>query len=125
LRCPLLHISRYKKSALEKPASDKIIYSRIRSAAVTDSCSGASIDIDMKLQIETKNRPQHASRLNRIVFGVALLWLVTSVLLLVLSATGPARPGHEPKNNRTRKDAHQQLYAQVEHQATARTSFRY
>ena len=83
---------------------------------------GASIYIDMKSQIEKKNTPQHASRLNRIVLGVAFLWLVTSVLILVLSATGSARPGHEPKNDHTRKDLHHQLYAHLGYQPTARAS---
>jgi hypothetical protein len=94
-------------------------------AAVTAVNIRASIQLDMKLQRETKNKPQHASRLNRIVFGVALLWLVTSVLLLVLSATGSARPGHkyEPNNDRTRKDVHHRLFARVEHQAALRTTF--
>jgi hypothetical protein len=78
----------------------------------------------MRLQIEMKNKPQHVSRLNRLVLGVALLWLVTSVLLLMLSATGSGRPDRAP-NDRTRKDAHHQLYARVEHQATARASFIY
>jgi preprotein translocase subunit SecG len=79
----------------------------------------------MRLKIETRSKPQHASRLNRIVFGVALLWLVTSVLLLVLSGTGSAQSDHkyEHKNDRTRKNAHHQLFAQVEHQAAARASF--
>jgi hypothetical protein len=79
----------------------------------------------MRLQIETKNKLQHVSRLNRLVFGVALLWLVASVLLLVLSAT--ARPVHkyEHKNDRTHSNAHQQLFARVEHQAAARASFIY
>lgn len=59
--------------------------------------------------------PQHASRLNRLVFGVAFLWLVTSVLLLVLSATGSARPDHKykPNNDRTHKDVHHQLFARL------------
>jgi hypothetical protein len=77
----------------------------------------------MRLQIEMKNKPQRVSRLNRLVLGVALLWLVTSVLLLMLSATGSGRPDRAPKNDRTRKDAHHQLYARAEHQATARASF--
>jgi len=71
----------------------------------------------MRLQTETENKPQHASRLNRLVFGVALLWLVTSLLLLVLYRPGSA---HE----HPRKDSHQQ-FARLVHQATARASFIY
>lgn len=70
-----------------------------------------------------KNKPQRASRLNRLVLGVALLWLVTSVLLLMLSAGSHHDNNYEHKIDRTRKDAHQQLYARVEHRATARASF--
>lgn len=71
--------------------------------------------------------PQPASRLNRLVFGVALLWLVTSVLLLMLFATGSAQRDHkyEHKNNHTRSKEQQQLFALVEHQAAARASFIY
>ena len=79
----------------------------------------------MRLQIEMKNRP-HISRLNRLVFGVAILWLVTSVLLLMLSAGSHGSHydnNYEHKLDRTRKNAHQQLYARAEHQATARASF--
>jgi hypothetical protein len=72
----------------------------------------------MRLQMETKSRPQHASRLNRLVFGVALLWLATSLLLLVLYGTGSARGGHP------RKDSHQQFAYRVR-QAAARASFIY
>jgi hypothetical protein len=81
----------------------------------------------MRIQTERKDKLQHVSRLNRLVFGVALLWLVASVLLLVLSATGSARPDHkyEHKNDRTHSNAHQQLLARVEHQAAARASFIY
>lgn len=80
----------------------------------------------MRLQIETKSKPQHTSRLNRLVFGVALLWLITSVLLLVL-ATGSAQSGHkyDHKIDRTRRNTHQQLFALAEHQAAARASFIY
>ena len=79
----------------------------------------------MRLQIETKNKPQHASRLNRLVLGVALLWLATSVLLLVLSGTGSAQSDHkyEHKNDHTRKDVQHQLFARIEHQAVARAAF--
>jgi hypothetical protein len=74
--------------------------------------------------IERKEKLQHVSRLNRLVFGVALLWLVTSVLLLVISGIGAARSGHnQPNNDRTRKDIHQHLFARLENQATVRASF--
>jgi hypothetical protein len=93
-------------------------------AAVTDSRLRASIQIDMRLQIERKDKLQHASRLNRLVFGVALLWLVASVLLLVISGIGSARSDHnDRKNDRTRKTAHQQLFARAENQPTTRASF--
>ncbi|HEX4605273.1 MAG TPA: hypothetical protein VH724_14830 [Candidatus Angelobacter sp.] len=46
----------------------------------------------MKLQIEKNNRPQVLSRLNRIVFGVVILWLATTVLLLVLYRSSPSHP---------------------------------
>ncbi|HEY4676788.1 MAG TPA: hypothetical protein VIJ01_06490 [Candidatus Angelobacter sp.] len=66
----------------------------------------------MKLQIEMKNKLRHASRLNQLVFGVALLWLVTSVLLLVLSAAGSSqRQKYEHENDRTHRIAHHQLFA--------------
>jgi hypothetical protein len=77
----------------------------------------------MKLQT-ARNRPQHASRLNRVVLGVAFLWLVTSVLILMLSAGSHHGNKFEHQIDHTRKNAHQQLYAQLEHQATARASFR-
>lgn len=70
-----------------------------------------------------KNKPQRVSRLNRLVLGVALLWLVTSVLLLMLSAGSHHDNNYQHKIDRTRKDAHHQLYARAEHQATARASF--
>ena len=81
----------------------------------------------MRLQINTRNQPQPVSRLNRLVFGVALLWLVTSVLLLLLSATGSPQPDpkYDHKNDRTRGNATHQLFAQVEYQAAARASFIY
>jgi hypothetical protein len=68
--------------------------------------------------METTNRPQDKSRLNRLVFGVALLWLATSLLLLMLYGTGSARGGHP------RKDSHQQFAYRVR-QAAARASFIY
>ena len=44
----------------------------------------------MKLQKETKKEPPKSARLNRLVFGVALLWLATSVLLLLMYHSSPA-----------------------------------
>jgi hypothetical protein len=75
----------------------------------------------MKLQIEMKNKPGHTSRLNGLLWGVALLWLVTSVLLLVLSAAASSQPHqkYEHKNDRTHSNAHHQLFARVEHQPAA------
>jgi hypothetical protein len=74
-------------------------------------------------KIEKREKLRHVSRLNRLVFGVALLWLVTSVLLLVISGVGSARSDHNDRNNdRTRKDAHQQLFARAENQAPIRAS---
>jgi hypothetical protein len=100
------------------------LISLLHPAAVTNSCSRASIQTDMRLQKEKQLRLQHAARLNRLVFGVALLWLVTSVLLLVISGLGSARSDHnDHQNDRTRKDAHQHLFARIEHQATPRASF--
>jgi hypothetical protein len=73
-------------------------------------------------KIERKEKLRHISRLNRLVFGVALLWLVTSVLLLVISGIGSARSNHnQPNNDRTRKDVHHHLYARIDNQATAHT----
>jgi hypothetical protein len=78
----------------------------------------------MKLQREKRIRLRHAARLNKLVFGVALLWLVTSVLLLVISGIGSTRSDHNDRqHDRTRKDVHHQLFARAEHQATARVSF--
>jgi hypothetical protein len=78
----------------------------------------------MRLQRENQIRLQHTARLNKLVVGVALLWLVTSVLLLVISGLGSARSDHnDHQNDHTRKDAHQHLFARVEHQAVARSSF--
>jgi hypothetical protein len=92
--------------------------------AVTNSTVRASIQIDMR-QIERKEKLRQISRLNKLVFGVAVLWLVTSVLLLVISGIGSARSNHnQPSNDRTRKDAHHQLFARLENQATAHTLFK-
>jgi preprotein translocase subunit SecG len=63
-------------------------------------------------QIERKEKLRQVSRLNRLVWGVAVLWLVTSVLLLVISGLGSARSNHnQPNSDRTRKDVQQQLFA--------------
>ncbi|HEY2364642.1 MAG TPA: hypothetical protein VGK36_26245, partial [Candidatus Angelobacter sp.] len=60
----------------------------------------------------------------RLVFGVAILWLVTSVLLLVISGIGSARSNHnQPNNDRTRKDAHHHLYAGIENHAATHALF--
>jgi len=105
-------------------ACSKQLIFLFRAAAVTGSSGWASIQIDMRLQIEKRIRLQHTARLNRLVFGVALLWLVTSVLLLVISGIGSTRSHHNDRqNDRTRKDAHQQLFARVENYAAARASF--
>jgi preprotein translocase subunit SecG len=78
----------------------------------------------MRLQIEKKIRLRHTARLNRLVFGLALLWLATSVLLLVIAGVGSKQSNHNNRNNdRTRKDAHHQLFARVGNQAGVRTSF--
>lgn len=73
-------------------------------------------------KIERREKLRKISRLNKLVYGVAILWLVTSMLLLVISGIGSARSGHNqpnPNNDRTRKDAYRQLFARVENQATA------
>jgi hypothetical protein len=70
----------------------------------------------MRLQKETSRKPQATSRLNSVVCGVALLWLATSLLLLLLYRAGPANPVQPHKN------ADQQL-ALVVPQAAARASF--
>jgi hypothetical protein len=96
-----------------------------RTAAVTDLSVWASIQIDMRLQREKRIRLRHTARLNRLVFGVALLWLVTSVLLLVISGLGSARSDHnDHQNDRTRKGVHQQLFARIENHATAHAAFK-
>jgi Na+-transporting methylmalonyl-CoA/oxaloacetate decarboxylase gamma subunit len=75
-------------------------------------------------QIERKEKLRQVSRLNRLVLGVAVLWLVTSVLLLVISGLGSARSNHnQPNSDRTRKDVHRQLFARVEHHIKASASF--
>jgi hypothetical protein len=70
-------------------------------AAVTAAVGRASIQIDMKLQKETKTEPRETARLNRLVFGVALLWLVTSLLLLLMYRTSPA---HAVQPNRASQE---------------------
>ncbi|HEY2115284.1 MAG TPA: hypothetical protein VGJ51_09345 [Candidatus Angelobacter sp.] len=44
----------------------------------------------MKLRTETKKKPPKTARLNRLLFGVALLWVATSLLLLLMYQTRPA-----------------------------------
>ena len=65
-----------------------------------------------------KGKPQVTSRLNRLVFGVLLIWLATSVLLLVLY-----RPDHahavQPNSA-----SHQQKFASMAPQAVG-ASFTY
>ena len=77
----------------------------------------ASIQIDMKLQKETKKEPRETARLNRLVFGVALLWLATSLLLLLMYHTGPA---HAVQPNRASQE---QKLALVAPPAAANASF--
>jgi hypothetical protein len=72
----------------------------------------------MKLQKETKKEPRETARLNRLVFGVALLWLATSVLLLLMYHANPA---HAVQPNR----ASQQKLALVARPAAAQASFTY
>jgi hypothetical protein len=75
----------------------------------------------MKLQKEKRIRLRHAARLNKLVFGVALLWLVTSVLLLVISGLGSARSDHNNRqHDRTHYNSRHQLFARLEHQAALR-----
>lgn len=59
-------------------------------AAVTNEGLRASIYLDMRLQNGTKMEPLKSARLNRLVFGVALLWVATSLLLLLMYRTHPA-----------------------------------
>jgi hypothetical protein len=53
---------------------------------------------------------------------VAVLWIVTSLLLLVISGIGSTRH-NDRQHDRTRKDVHHQLFARVEHHARASASF--
>ncbi|HEX3587376.1 MAG TPA: hypothetical protein VH024_15350 [Candidatus Angelobacter sp.] len=91
--------------------------SRFSSAAVTTAIGWASIPIDMKLQKETKKEPRKTARLNRLVFGVALLWLATSLLLLLMYHSGPA---HAVQPNRA---SQAQKLALVAPPAAANASF--
>ena len=50
---------------------------------------GHLFQIDMRLENDTKREPQKFARLNRLVFGVALLWVATSLLLLLMYRTRP------------------------------------
>lgn len=69
----------------------------------------------MRLQKETSRKPQASSRLNSVLCGVALLWLATSLLLLLMY-----RP--DPVNHAQPHTADQQLTFVVP-QAAARASF--
>jgi len=71
----------------------------------------------MKLQTETKKEPR--ARLNQLVFGVALLWLATSLLLLLMYHSGPA---HAVQPNRASQE---QKLALVAPTAAAKASFTY
>jgi preprotein translocase subunit SecG len=73
----------------------------------------------MKLQKETKKEPRQTSRLNRLVFSVALLWLATSLLLLLMYHSGPA---HAVQPNRASQE---QKLALVAPPAAANASFTY
>jgi len=73
----------------------------------------------MKLQKETKKEPRETARLNRLVFGVALLWLATSLLLLLMYHSSPA---HAVQPNRTSQE---QKLALVARPAAAQASFKY
>jgi hypothetical protein len=88
-------------------------------AAVTNGGLRASIQIDMKLQKETKKEPRETARLNQLVFGVALLWLATSVLLLLMYHSSPA---HAVQPNRASQE---QKLALVARPAAAQASFTY
>jgi hypothetical protein len=69
----------------------------------------------MKLQKETKNEPRKTARLNRLVFGVALLWLATSLLLLLMYHSGPA---HAVQPNRASQEQKLALVAPPAAQAS-------
>jgi hypothetical protein len=72
----------------------------------------------MKTGKETRRKQQNSSRLDMAVIVVGLLWLATSLLLLILSRPGAAH-ALQP-----RKQRHHQ-FARVVSQATARASFIY
>ena len=71
----------------------------------------------MKLMRATKREPK-AARLNKIVLVVALLWLVTSVLLLA-----KYRPGSQHAGQPNNRASHHRLVLLP--QAAARASFIY
>jgi hypothetical protein len=74
-------------------------------------------NIDMRLQNETKREPLKFARLNRLVVGVALLWVATSLLLLLMYQT---RPAHEPRPD---KASHAHKLALVASRSIARHSY--
>jgi hypothetical protein len=73
----------------------------------------------MKIMKESKRKPRIA-RLNRVVFGVALLWLATSLLLLLFYRPAPS---NAVQPSTAHKPMHYQ-YAMAASQA-ARASFIY
>ena len=77
--------------------------------------------LDMKLQIEQKSR-------NTLRGSTDLFWVWPFYGWSHLCCFCPLRyrisaTRREPKNDRTRKDAHHQLYARLKHQATASDAF--
>jgi len=64
---------------------------------------GHLFQIDMKLQKETKREPLKFARLNRLVVGVALLWVATSLLLLLMYRTRPAHDLRPDKASQAHK----------------------
>jgi len=57
----------------------------------------------MRLQTATKKEPLKTARLNRLVFGVALLWVATSLLLLLMYRTRPAHDVRPEKASQAHK----------------------
>jgi hypothetical protein len=51
----------------------------------------------MRLQTDTKKEPLKIARLNRLLFGVGLLWVATSLLLLLMYQTRPAHDARPDK----------------------------
>jgi preprotein translocase subunit SecG len=73
----------------------------------------------MSLQIERKDKLRQVSRLNRLVFGVAVLWLAASLLLVLSAGSSQTHQKYDHKNDRTHRNAHHQLFASVTHQGAA------